>query len=147
MLTEKFIQFIKTEFKDFWAKYDPKQASVSEQAGFDLIYSIYMGKSHKTPSAEEKKRAYQQYRQYRQPKTNHKIPNPNTPTAQEAKYYDALELKAGATFDQIKTAYKQAVKKYHPDRFAQDKEKQQIAQQLTQKINEAYQYFEKKFQQ
>lgn len=145
MLTEKFIQFIRTEFKDFWAKYDPKKASASEQAGFELIYSIYMGKSHKTPSAEDKKRAYQQYRQYRQPKTTDNTPKVNV--LQEAKYYDALELKNGATFEQIKTAYKQAMKKYHPDRFAQDKEKQQIAQQLSQKINEAYQYFEKKFQQ
>lgn len=62
----------------------------------------------------------------------------------EARFYQALEIPIGADFEEIKLAYKKVIKKYHPDRFAQDPEKQQAALQLSQKINEAYAYFRKK---
>ena len=62
----------------------------------------------------------------------------------DKKYYDVLGLEYGADFDKIKKAYRILLKKYHPDLFVSDKSKLEIAQKLTQKINEAYNYFERK---
>jgi preprotein translocase subunit Sec63 len=64
---------------------------------------------------------------------------------EDARYYADLELKPGASFDEIKAAYKRLIKQYHPDRFHGDKAKQDTALQVTQRLNTAYAYFEKKF--
>ncbi|WP_448518806.1 J domain-containing protein [Rhodoflexus sp.] len=66
-------------------------------------------------------------------------------SAEEISYYQALELKPGATFEQIKASYKTMIKKYHPDRFPNAPDKQKTAIEITQRINAAYSYFEKKF--
>jgi DnaJ-domain-containing protein 1 len=75
-------------------------------------------------------------------------PPPKTPPVfdtTEAKYYAALELPAGSSFEEIKKAYKQLLKKYHPDRFHNEPNKQRYAEQVAQRLNEAYAYFKKKF--
>jgi DnaJ-domain-containing protein 1 len=69
---------------------------------------------------------------------------PPPPAGPEAGYYAALELPAGASFEDIKRAYKTLMKKYHPDRFHNEPQKKQFAEAVTQKLNEAYAYFEKK---
>lgn len=66
------------------------------------------------------------------------------PDPEERKHYAALELPYGASFEQVKTAYKKLVKKYHPDRFPNNPEKQKAAEELTQKINGAYTFFKNK---
>ena len=63
----------------------------------------------------------------------------------EKKYYKILELEYGSDFGQIKKSYKKLLKKYHPDLFQNNPEKQEKAQKVTQQINEAYTYFERKF--
>ena len=63
----------------------------------------------------------------------------------EKEYYSILEIEYGADFPKIKSAYKKLLKKYHPDKFYANPEKLKTAQKLTEKINEAYSYFEKKF--
>ncbi len=64
---------------------------------------------------------------------------------EERQYYAALELPAGATFEEVKAAYKRLIKQYHPDRFHNDIEKHKAAVEISQKLNIAYSYFEKKF--
>ncbi len=71
-------------------------------------------------------------------------PKPPPPAGPEAGYYAALELPANASFEEIKRAYKTLMKKYHPDRFHNEPQKKQFAEAVTQKLNEAYAYFEKK---
>lgn len=63
----------------------------------------------------------------------------------ERKYYKILEVEYGSDFNKIKTAYKRLLKKYHPDLFQNKPEKLEAAQKLTKKINEAYNYFERKY--
>lgn len=63
----------------------------------------------------------------------------------EKEYYAILEVRYGSNFDEIKKAYKKLLKKYHPDLFHNNPEKFEKAQKLTEKINEAYSYFEKKY--
>lgn len=65
----------------------------------------------------------------------------------EAEYYANLELKPGADFNQIKAAYKKLMKQYHPDMFPGSDEKKKIAETITARLNEAYKYFEVKFNQ
>jgi len=78
---------------------------------------------------------------------NQDYSNTHTTTAhKEAEYYSDLELKPGATFKEIKSSYRRLVKMYHPDLFQNDPKKKEIADEVTRKINEAYNYFEKKFE-
>lgn len=51
--------------------------------------------------------------------------------------YFLLGLKPGASLAQVKQAYRQLVKVWHPDRFFEQQEKQQAEEKLKQ-INEAY---------
>ena len=60
------------------------------------------------------------------------------------KYYEVLELPYGSDFQEVKKAYRRLLKKYHPDLFQGDEKKQKTAQKVTEEINEAYTYFERK---
>jgi len=62
----------------------------------------------------------------------------------EAQYYKDLELSPGVSFDEVKKAYRRMVKLYHPDLYQHDPKKQEIAKEVTRKINEAYNYLETK---
>ena len=66
----------------------------------------------------------------------------STAQKQEKAFYQALEVTPGASFEEIKAAYKKLVKKYHPDLFHNNSEKRRYAEIVTQRINEAYAYFE-----
>ncbi len=63
----------------------------------------------------------------------------------EREYYGILELEYGASFDKIKSSYKRLLKKYHPDLYHNKPDKLVIAKKVTEKLNEAYSYFEKKY--
>ena len=45
-------------------------------------------------------------------------PRPGTHDAQLAEWYRLLDLNAGADMPQIKTSYRQLMRKYHPDMHA-----------------------------
>jgi len=51
--------------------------------------------------------------------------------------YEVLGLKPGATEEEIKAAYRELVKKYHPDRY-QDNPLSDLAEEKIREINEAY---------
>lgn len=80
-------------------------------------------------------------------KINEKITQPENKTFSdvECEYYGNLELPLGASFEQIKQAYKNLLKKYHPDRFYNEPKKLETAQNIVKKLNKAYNYFEEKF--
>ena len=67
-------------------------------------------------------------------------------TKQELDYYANLEVHPGASFEEIKTSYKKLAKKYHPDNFHQNDQKEnnqvETADQILKKLNEAYNYFQ-----
>ena len=56
--------------------------------------------------------------------------------------YEVLGIKEGASQEEIKAAYREQVKKYHPDRY-QDNPLQDLAEEKLQEINEAYDYLTK----
>ena len=56
------------------------------------------------------------------------------------KYFKILGIKLNASMDEVKRAYKEQAKKWHPDRFHQeDQEIQKKSQERFQKISDAYQ--------
>ena len=57
--------------------------------------------------------------------------------------YEVLGLKPGASEAEIKAAYKELVKKYHPDKY-QNNPLADLAQEKLQEINEAYDTLMKK---
>jgi DnaJ domain len=62
--------------------------------------------------------------------------------AKRAQYYRMLELPYGAPLYNVKASYKRLMKKYHPDKF-QNEEQRQTATELVKKLNEAYAALEK----
>jgi curved DNA-binding protein CbpA len=71
--------------------------------------------------------------------------NSNSNLKKEIEFYANLEVKNGSNFDQIKASYKNLIKQYHPDKFNSNEEKRKTAEIITSRLNEAYTYFEKKF--
>ena len=57
-------------------------------------------------------------------------------------YYATLELKSGASLEEVKRAYRDMVKVWHPDRFSHDPRLQKRAQEKLKEINLAYQRLE-----
>jgi DnaJ-domain-containing protein 1 len=98
---------------------------------WEVDYSRYLDDLNNETSQD----SYQAYTQPEQAGFN----------TREAGYYANLELKEGADFPEIKASYKRLMKKYHPDKFHHDEQKRKYAEQVTQKLNEAFRYFEDKF--
>lgn len=55
-----------------------------------------------------------------------------------AQYYRILELDNGATFEEVKQAYKDLATVWHPDRFCNNARLQQKAQDKLKELNRAY---------
>lgn len=54
------------------------------------------------------------------------------------RYYEILELEPGASPEEVKRAYRDLAKVWHPDRFSHDPPLQQKAQEKLKEINRAY---------
>lgn len=56
--------------------------------------------------------------------------------------YEVLGIREGASEDEIKKAYRELVKKYHPDQY-QDNPLSKLAEEKLREVNEAYDYLMK----
>ncbi len=56
--------------------------------------------------------------------------------------YEVLGVKEGASQEEIKAAYREQVKKYHPDKY-QNNPLYELAEEKLQEVNEAYDYLTK----
>ena len=65
-------------------------------------------------------------------------PKPGSVDAQVAEWYRVLDLSAGADMSQIKTSYRQLMRKYHPDMHAGNPQKQKAATELSMRVTAAY---------
>jgi DnaJ-domain-containing protein 1 len=59
------------------------------------------------------------------------------------KAYAALEVPAGSDFDTVRKAYRRLMRKYHPDLHTSSPDKQRAANDLAQRLTEAYKLLEK----
>lgn len=128
---------------------------------FDRIFNILkaeLGDAFQSQNEKVSKEDWELYEQFQKNKKQQEQQNFEQDTdnqfnqqsswqqqQEERQYYTALELPYGASFEEIKAAYKKLIKQYHPDRFHNDEEKHKAAVEISQKLNIAYSYFEKKF--
>lgn len=61
------------------------------------------------------------------------------------KAFDVFDLPYGAPWDEVNTAHKKLLMKFHPDRHYQTPQSQREATQISQMINEAYQKLKKHY--
>ncbi len=66
---------------------------------------------------------------------------PEDPLA--AAYYANLELPPGASYEKVKAAYRRLLRNYHPDKHDLDPSKSKTAEEISKRLNEAMDYFEK----
>ena len=55
-----------------------------------------------------------------------------------AQDYRNLELEPGADFSTVKQAYRRMMLTYHPDRYADDPERQRVATEISAKLNASF---------
>jgi hypothetical protein len=60
-----------------------------------------------------------------------------------ARAYAALEVPPGSNFETVRKAYRNLMRKYHPDRHTTTPEKQKAANELAQKLTASYDILEK----
>jgi DnaJ-domain-containing protein 1 len=65
-------------------------------------------------------------------------PRPGSTEAQLVEWYKILDLQAGADLAQIKSSYRQLMRKYHPDMHAGNPQKQKAATELSMRVTTAY---------
>ena len=57
---------------------------------------------------------------------------------QVTQYYANLELSPGATLDEVRKAYRELMKRYHPDKHLGNPERHKAATELAQSLTRAY---------
>jgi len=70
-------------------------------------------------------------------------PRASAPVDPIARAYASLEVKPGSDFDTVRRAYRNMMRKYHPDRHTSSPEKQKAANELAQKLTDAYKTLER----
>src|SRR5690606_28835178 len=64
----------------------------------------------------------------------------------EEYFYSILNINRNSSVDEIKKAYKEEIRKYHPDKVEHlGNEFKEIAEKKSKDINKAYNYFRRKF--
>jgi len=71
-------------------------------------------------------------------KVNQGRPGEPTPEEKRRRWYKTLEVEPGASFEEVRKAYRKLLRKYHPDRYAQNPEKYKAATEVTRNVTEAY---------
>lgn len=69
------------------------------------------------------------------PATGHAI---QLDASRARQYYANLELKEGATLDDVRRSYRRLLERYAPDRHKDDPKKLALAKQLGERLTEAY---------
>ncbi|HVV88428.1 MAG TPA: J domain-containing protein, partial [Kofleriaceae bacterium] len=65
-------------------------------------------------------------------------PRPGSNAAQVTEWYRTLNLTPGADLAEVKSAYRQLMRKYHPDMHAGNPQKQKAANELSLRVTTAY---------
>ncbi|MDX2127576.1 MAG: J domain-containing protein [Chloroherpetonaceae bacterium] len=133
------------EFRKFYIEYLKKKKSQGNYSG------SFGSKRSETFFESEQEWFYDRYNRFYSsegnPKTesgNYRQKSYSTPREPDkdpilAAYYANLELPYGSDSETVRKAWLNLVRKYHPDKFNGDPEKQKLATEITKGINTAYQ--------
>jgi DnaJ like chaperone protein len=116
----------------------------------ELIYQVIYSKPdviNAELSAAEKIAAFLGINAYQHQTIHNKYRGmAHTAADSEESYYGVLGLKPGAGFAEIKKAYRQLSKEYHPDKVGHlGEEFRRVAEEKMKEINVAYNHLQKKF--
>jgi DnaJ-domain-containing protein 1 len=103
---------------------DPAQDPFMREAYAELDEYLRTGRSQARPSAGATRQPWRRAA---------------PPPEELRRDYANLEVAFGASFAEVRQAHRRLLRKYHPDRFGQDPRKQQLATEITQKLNESFQ--------
>ena len=70
-------------------------------------------------------------------------PRPESVDQSLKRDYATLEVGFAAPFSEVRKSYKRLLHKYHPDRFSGDDAKQALANEVTQRLNDAFSRIER----
>ncbi|PWJ43952.1 J domain-containing protein [Sediminitomix flava] len=143
MIINRLKDILRAELSDRLTSEDSSLKDWFEKAGLSWEesqtdyqkYADEYDKYYKSSSSSSS----QQQSQYQQYNTSS-----SSASSKDREYYAALEIPYGSSFAVVKKAYKKMIRVYHPDLYHNQPEKQDIAQKVTRKINEAYNHFEQK---
>jgi len=116
----------------------------------ELIYQVIYSKAGVSPAelnAAERIAAYLEINRYQAQAIHGKYRSQagSGPLGEE-RHYQVLGLSPGATFAEIKSAYRKLSMEYHPDKVAHlGEEFRKVAEEKMKEINGAYQFLKKKF--
>tara|TARA_B100000686_G_C16211576_1_gene675702 strand:- start:248 stop:616 length:369 start_codon:yes stop_codon:yes gene_type:complete len=80
------------------------------------------------------------------PSNKDKIPLSEWTPDSLAQYYANLEIPPGSSLEETRSAWKRMLKKYHPDLHSSNAGRRETAEELTRRLNEAYQTIEKELE-
>ena len=110
-----------------------------------LFYNFNLSNKHEEPG-EEKSKSNFNYENNDREKDQDKQSAKDEYVSDESRYGKILGLKGNINKKDIHKVYKQKMKEYHPDKVSSmAKELQELALKRTKEINEAYEYFKKKY--
>jgi DnaJ-domain-containing protein 1 len=89
--------------------------------------------------AEEELEGYLRGRNPRPSRREQSGPPPPAarPPAHLLRDYANLEVDPGASFEEVRRAHRRLIRRYHPDRFGADPEKQRLATEISQRLNDS----------
>ncbi len=132
-LTKRLWNVARANLSDFTSalRNDPlDELSEEERAALDEELKQSVG-------ARAGRRARQAYETVND-RVNQARPSGPSPEEQRRRWYKTLELQPGATYEEVRKAYRKLLRKYHPDKFAQHPEKYKAATEVTRNVTEAY---------
>lgn len=112
---------------------------------YDILKSEIGHRWSETPSFDQDAGSRSGPHQDRRWRTDDE-PKDHTPPPKHdklAQYYANLEVPYGSDLQTVHKAWKRQLTRYHPDLYSADAEKQQVAHELTQQLNHAYQELKK----
>lgn len=140
MILEKLYRLIKSNIAAAREAARDFETPFKKYEEFEAKQQQKQQESPPPPRQEQRQQRQNSQQQYQQQR-----PQTPPPVDKEKGYFAALEIPPTTDFDKIRAAYKKLMKQYHPDRFHNQPEKQRAAEQISKKLNEAYDYFEKKY--
>jgi len=114
---------------------------------YNIMKSVVQEKLDALRSNEPRSSAGSYSGGYRQEQRSSGYSNPGSSQSHEdpelARCYANLEIPYGSDYETVHRAWKKMVRQYHPDMHSGDDEKQRIATELVQGLNEAHDILKK----
>jgi hypothetical protein len=129
----------------------PPDREAREKAAREREARVRAAREAREREAQRQQQQQQQRQQQRpsggggagpRPGQNHRPP-PRGADAPVAQYYARLELPVGASWAEVKSAYRRLMRKYHPDMHSGSPEKLKAATEVAQALTQAYNELEK----